>query len=291
MASEEEFIEFKHVPAWEVDELVGPTGAWLGRAGAELHHHDPGLAAALAAFLNFEKPRRVIDMGCGLGDYVKAIRARGIECDGFDGHADTAELTGGLCYTADFADSALPDRIAGVGYDWCLCLEVFEHVPEELEAQLVRCMLAGAGRGLIVSVATPGQGGLGHVNERPHEYVVKLLEEKGLLLDVSTMVKLRKYCRLPWFQMNTLVFRRREIFMELMAQAKARAEAQQQAQQRAAEDSVGQQPGAENGDAQGKEAPQPCGEETEVARGPSGKLPAELGDLVSSEQGGGERRH
>jgi len=257
---EGEFLEFKHVSPWEAAELVGPTGAWLGRAGAELHHHDPGLAAALAAFLNFEKPRRVLDMGCGLGDYVKAVRAKGLECDGFDGHADTAELTGGMCYTADFADPTLPDKIAEVGYDWCLCLEVFEHVPQELEAQLVRCMVAGTGRGLVVSVATPGQGGLGHVNERPHEYVVKLLEEQGLMLDVSTMMKLRKYCRLPWFQMNTLVFRRKEIFLELMAQAKARAEAQRQA----------------------AEAAQPPAAEETPAQGASSKLPAELSELVTT---------
>ena len=69
-------------------------------------------------------------------------------------------------------------------------------------------MLAAAGRGLVVSVATPGQGGLGHVNERPHEYVIGLLEGQGLVLDVITTMKLRQYCQLPWFQANTLVFRR-----------------------------------------------------------------------------------
>eukprot|EP00933_Yihiella_yeosuensis_P079587 TRINITY_DN9262_c0_g1_i2.p1 TRINITY_DN9262_c0_g1~~TRINITY_DN9262_c0_g1_i2.p1 ORF type:complete len:217 (-),score=48.47 TRINITY_DN9262_c0_g1_i2:49-699(-) len=160
----------------DISELVGPTGAWKGAAGSELHHHDPGLAAALAAFLKYEKPKRVIDMGCGLGDYVRAIQAAGIDCAGFDGHPDTSELTNGLCYTADFEDPALPEQIASGNYDWCLCLEVFEHVPKELEGQLVDCMLAAAGRGLIVSVATPGQGGLGHVNEQPHEYVTSLLE-------------------------------------------------------------------------------------------------------------------
>ncbi|CAE8705016.1 unnamed protein product, partial [Polarella glacialis] len=130
--------------AWENDseavagleELVGPTGSWRGAAGAELHHHDPGQAAALAAFLKHEQPRRVIDMGCGLGKYVQAIRAKGVACDGFDGHASTEELTVGLCYTADFADPQLANRVAAEGYDWCVCLEVFEHVPKHLESQL-----------------------------------------------------------------------------------------------------------------------------------------------------------
>lgn len=195
---------------WELPELVGETGAWLGRSGADLHHHDPGLAYAIACFLRVaEKPKRVIDMGCGKGDFVKALHAQGVDCDGFDGHADTAALTEGLCYTADFADDDLPAKIAKVGYDWCLCLEVFEHVPMHLEKNLLKCLLAGTGRGLIISVATPGQGGLGHVNERPHQYVIDLLQDEGLEFDASTSGKLRKYAVLPWFQMNTLVFRRK----------------------------------------------------------------------------------
>lgn len=218
--TEAELMEFKSAPSWELPQLVGPTGAWLGRAATDLHHHDPGLAAALSAFIEFQKPRRVIDMGCGLGEYVRAIRTKGVECDGFDGHTETSKLTDGLCYTADFADLALPDEISKVGYDWCICLEVFEHVPVDLEEQLVKCMLAGAGKGLVVSVATPGQGGLGHVNERPHEYVMGLLESKGFVLDVRTQMRIRKYCVLPWFQMNTLVFRRsEEVLVECIAKS------------------------------------------------------------------------
>ena len=65
----------------------------------------------------------------------------------------------------------------------------------------VKCLLAAAGKGLILSVATPGQGGpqqrallhlchifsgiptgLGHVNEQPHEYVIKPLEDNCLVM-------------------------------------------------------------------------------------------------------------
>ncbi|CAE7201473.1 SLC2A3, partial [Symbiodinium pilosum] len=188
-------------------ELVGPTGAWRSWS-SQLHHHDPGLAHALGAFIQYQKPKKVIDMGCGSGFYVRAMRARGIDCDGFDGHQDTESLTDGLCYHADFADVELPKKICLEGYDWCICLEVFEHVPKHLEDQLVDCLLAGAGKGLVLSVATPGQGGLGHVNEQPHEYVISRLEERGLILDANSHLRLRQYCQLPWFRENLLVFRR-----------------------------------------------------------------------------------
>ncbi|CAJ1343610.1 unnamed protein product [Effrenium voratum] len=188
-------------------ELVSPTGAWKGWS-SQLHHHDRVLGQALGAFLQYQQPEAIIDMGCGLGFYVSLLRARGLSCDGFDGHADTERLTEGMCYHADFADPELPGKIAEKGYDWCVCLEVFEHVPKSLESQLVDCLLAGARKGLVLSVATPGQGGLGHVNEQTHEYVVELLENRGLVLDEKSHLRLRQYCELPWFRQNLLVFRR-----------------------------------------------------------------------------------
>ena len=196
-------------PEEVLNELVSSTGAWKSWS-SQLHHHDHGLEKALSAFLAYQKPQRIIDMGCGLGFYVKALQERGLECHGFDGHPETERLTDGMCFHSDFADPELPQKIQDGGYDWCVCLEVFEHVPKKLEPQLVKCLLAAAGKGLILSVATPGQGGLGHVNEQPHEYVIKLLEEHGLVLDEKSHLRLRQYCQLPWFRENLLVFRRPE---------------------------------------------------------------------------------
>ena len=43
----------------------------------------------------YQKPQRIIDMGCGLGFYVKALQGRGLECHGF-GFSEK------LKYTADW---------------------------------------------------------------------------------------------------------------------------------------------------------------------------------------------
>lgn len=207
MNQEELFL--KAHGTWDLHDLVTPTGAWKGRLAQDLHHHDPGLAAALAAFLAHQKPNRVIDMGCGLGEYVRAIRARGVACDGFDGHPWTSELTAGTCFCADFADEDLLRRIKAHSYDWCICLEVFEHVPQELERRLIQCLVAGARQGLVISVASPGQGGFGHVNEQSHEYITNALKAEGFEHDVKSQKRLRRYCTLQWFKENLLVFRRR----------------------------------------------------------------------------------
>ena len=50
-------------------------------------------------------------------------------------------------------------------------LEVAEHIPlENEEAYLDNCCKL-CEIGCILSWALPGQGGLGHVNEQPNEYV------------------------------------------------------------------------------------------------------------------------
>jgi hypothetical protein len=47
--------------------------------------------------------------------------------------------------------------------------EVAEHIPERLEDRYVD-MLCLLGNLIVISAATPGQGGMDHVNEQPHAY-------------------------------------------------------------------------------------------------------------------------
>ena len=63
-------------------EVLEETGIWQGE-GTELHHvHDPKLAHALSYFFKNDKagtPVSVIDLGCGMGDYVKDLREAGTQ--------------------------------------------------------------------------------------------------------------------------------------------------------------------------------------------------------------------
>ena len=68
---------------------------------------------------------------------------------------------------------------------------------------------ARARRGLVVSVATPGQGGLGHVNEREHADVLAVLRATAphLVVDERAQARLRAAARFSWFRANTIVLR------------------------------------------------------------------------------------
>ena len=182
---------------------IGPTGIWLNAQG---YHHrlDAGLAAAIAAFL-LERGGNALDAGCGDGSYVKALRAAGIECDGFDGNPNTREITGGLCGVLDFA---LPVKLVAP-YAWVLSLEVGEHIPCGYEHVFVRNLHLCNTQGVILSWAVPGQGGVGHLNERSNEHVKGIFGSMGYRNDLEAENTLRAAVTdCLWFRDTLMVFRR-----------------------------------------------------------------------------------
>jgi hypothetical protein len=62
-------------------------------------------------------------------------------------------------------------------------------------------------KGLILSWALPGQGGCGHLNEQPNEYVIEQMLEKGFAFDEGESLKLRATVRWWWFENTLMVFR------------------------------------------------------------------------------------
>jgi tryptophanyl-tRNA synthetase len=60
-------------------------------------------------------------------------------------------------------------------YDWIISLEVAEHIPEKYEAVYLDNIFRHAKEGIILSWAVPGKGGLSHINNKPIEYVTKVM--------------------------------------------------------------------------------------------------------------------
>jgi hypothetical protein len=89
-----------------------------------------------------------------------------------------------------------------------LCLEVMEHIP--LPGHLVAfdnvCYSVAPGGFLVFSGATPGQGGHGHVAERPEEEWRWEIERRGLVYMPTLSAGLRQAATLPWFKKNLMVF-------------------------------------------------------------------------------------
>jgi hypothetical protein len=179
---------------------IGETGIWLN-ANASDHRCDMGLAAAIGEFLREESGVAVVDIGCGAGGYVRALRGMGIACDGYDGAPNTEALTGGLCGVLDFA---LRVKLA-CRYDWALSLEVGEHIPKALEHNFIRNLHRNNRRGIILSWAAPGQGGVGHVNERSNEHIKGIFEWMGYRNNLEAEGRLRAAVTDCWWLRNTVM--------------------------------------------------------------------------------------
>jgi 2-polyprenyl-3-methyl-5-hydroxy-6-metoxy-1,4-benzoquinol methylase len=107
------------------------------------------------------QPLRILDVGCGPGIYVEALRTRGFLADGIDVDPLTP-----FDQMDVFSDEFFHNC---VGYDVCLCLEVAEHIPIERADEFVGRLVRVAPT-IIFSAALPGQGGHGHINCQTKEY-------------------------------------------------------------------------------------------------------------------------
>ena len=170
---------------------------------------------------NRTKIRTIFDFGCGLGHYVRDLRAarapdgRAFMAGGVDGNTDTVSLSQGRCMVSDLTQ---PLEL-GFQYDAVMSLEVAEHiqpgVPEEV---FVRNLDRHARKVLIVSWAGEEQGGHGHVNGRSSEYVIRRFENltagdgDGFLangrwsFDPWTTRMLREAATFSWFKETLHVF-------------------------------------------------------------------------------------
>lgn len=153
---------------------------------------DAGLWAAITATI--PQAARVIDLGAGVGKYVKALQDRGNAAVGVDGIPDVGRLSGSLVMPWNLTK---PLPFAPMS-DWVLCIETGEHIPKEGEAGLLENIAGHATVGAIVSWATPGQRGRDHINCQPPEYITAELTKRGLTLNSEATTKARKAAGKGW---------------------------------------------------------------------------------------------
>ena len=125
--------------------------------------------AIIPLLLSHLSVHSVIDVGCGVGTWLKAFQENGVsDITGYDGeYVDTSALAIAaenfkvLDLTTDFV---LPRKA-----DLAISLEVAEHLPAKNGDHLVR-QLTSVAPAVLFSAAIPGQGGTSHVNEQWQDY-------------------------------------------------------------------------------------------------------------------------
>ena len=153
----------------------------------------------------FGYPSSLVDVGCAQGALVQWARYQHIDAWGID----LAAPDGPAFVRADLREPVDLGRT----FQWVLCWEVAEHLPESaadgLCQTLVRHMDPG-GR-ILFTAARPGQRGPGHVNCQPAEYWIEKFAALGVVRADTLSARLRetwKRCapQTPWYGDNAHMF-------------------------------------------------------------------------------------
>ena len=157
-------------------------------------------------YREFPGLNRVIDVGCGVGTFLRAAQAHGAShIKGLDG--DWVNRDKLVISSTDFQSVDLSNRPSiNETYDLVINLEVAEHLAKEDAEQFIQwlCNLAPI---ILFSAAIPGQGGVGHQNEAWLSYWVGLFEKQGFrpldLIRPEIWVDQNIYF---WYRQNTVIF-------------------------------------------------------------------------------------
>jgi SAM-dependent methyltransferase len=110
-------------------------------------------------------PRSVLDVGCGLGNFLQEFQRAGIQdIMGIEGSwLDTTKLVIDEKYVQIYDLETVLSL--GRKFDVALCLEVAEHLKPESADNLVKTLTAHSDV-VVFSAAIPYQGGQNHINEQ-----------------------------------------------------------------------------------------------------------------------------
>jgi SAM-dependent methyltransferase len=177
------------------------NGIWNAESAK---HHQSSLKFAkwLAGYL--PKDTIVMDLGCGNGYYMAYLESVGFDAIGVDGNSDIEILCEDFMPT-DLSKPIYYHRIYNV-----ISLEVGEHLPKEAQETFTNNLVSGCKKHLILSWASIGQPGIGHINCREQSEVIADIEGRGFKLNKEATAEARQNVddNCDWLQRNLLVFER-----------------------------------------------------------------------------------
>jgi hypothetical protein len=169
------------------------------------HVHDKPLCNSLILFLNKNKIKNLVDFGCGMGDYVKAIMNENIICEAYDGNPNTEQLTNGIAKVLDLSKKFNLDK----KFDCVLSFEVGEHIPKDYEQIFIDNLCNHSEKFIILSWAIIGQSGDGHVNCQNNDYIISELAKRNFSYEPTASIELRNsVSNAKWFKNTIMIFKK-----------------------------------------------------------------------------------
>lgn len=186
---------------------------YYDRVEGSAHKSAPVMAASIVSDL---RPATLIDVGCGTGALLEALRDRGCTVRGLEyAEAGLKACRARGLNVAKFnleRDCFDPQNT----FDVAVSMEVAEHIPEHCADGLVS-LLSSVAPVVVFTAAFPGQGGDDHVNEQPASYWIEKFDKNGFSLDNDISERWRNNWKdsgiARWYFLNIMVFRRSEKLM------------------------------------------------------------------------------
>lgn len=157
-------------------------------------------------------PVSVVDVGCGVGTWLKVLREKKVKnILGIDGDwvKEARPLIPEDNYR--FQDLTKPLDIKG-RYDLAMCLEVLEHLPDRVGRGIVK-KLVSVSDFILFSTAIPGQTGSIHINERWQSYWADIFLKHGFVaLDLIRPAVWDNPKVDFWYRQNTFLYVKKSLF-------------------------------------------------------------------------------
>jgi SAM-dependent methyltransferase len=148
---------------------------------------------------------RVADIGCGTGTWLAAALATGSQYGfGIEGNWVTPAMLDDK--RIEFRLQDLEQAFTGPCVDLAISLEVAEHLSPERAQSFVADLVALA-PAILFSAAIPGQGGVGHLNERWQSYWAGLFAAHGYTAHDVIRPAIWTDDAIPaWYRQNTVIY-------------------------------------------------------------------------------------
>lgn len=175
-----------------------------------------GAACMLPFLISAIRPRSMIDLGCGVGPWLKTALDHGVEdVLGLDGDWVKPDMLVVPPDRFQAANIAEGNWGAPRNFDLAISMEVLEHIPDEA-GRIAVDRLRDIAPIVVVSAAIPGQGGRNHINEQWQSYWARIFAEGGY---VASDILRRKFLARPevpyYYSQNALVYGRTETLKSL----------------------------------------------------------------------------
>jgi len=125
--------------------------------------------------------RRMLDVGCGRGWTVRALRERGVAAWGVDPSPVSSQISIAQRYHLRGAADRLP--FADAAFDTVLCMDVLAHIPEPFVERSLRELVRVTRQHLVLAIDCSNPSREGHTTLRPREWWVAQCREVGAELD------------------------------------------------------------------------------------------------------------